>query len=421
MKAVFAAALLLSCSCASEYVVWRGHAPDRATDIRVVERGGSQRLIVGGVAQTPHRAVGIDAIAMNGGHVAYAVTDGAGWSVTRDGAASTSSWDAIGDVVLDQAGTHLAYVAARGGSFCVVLDEMPGARFEAIDRGTLAIDRTGQPVYVGWRKEKAYVVEGGSLGPAWDTVHDLRVEGAVVYVGRDGNEERVVSGSAISPPYEAIDELEGDGYLARRGEDTIAVVHGRKVATGSLHGLAVGGSSWAVAMKQGDDEVVFRDGAVVSERFTTISAIALSPAGDRAAWVGERAGRATVVVDGVGRGTWAWARALRLTANDGFAFVGSMGAGAVVVTHRGRAAFDVVVEDSLVVSADGNHWACVVGYQSTRTTYVAVDGKPRIRFDLGEWTDTAALNVGRGTARRIAQLQAWVRTELDRALSHAPS
>lgn len=416
MKRAYAVLLAL-CGCSHEYVVWRGHAPDRATDVRVIERGGSQRLLVGGVAQEAHRAVGVDAIAMSAGHLAYGVSDGAGWSIVRDGKAATSRWDAIGDVVLSADGAHLAYAAAHGPTWQLVLDEVPGPGFSAIDRGSVAFDRAGNAVYVGWRDEKAYVVRGASVGRAWDTVHDLRADGAVVYVAREGTKERVVRDALVSDAYDAIDELADDGFVAREGPSSVALVHAKKVAAGAIHGLVIAGRSYALALRQGSTEVVFRDGAIASEPWDKIAELSLSPGGERAAWIGERDKRATVVIEGVAQGTWAWARALRLPSRGGFAFVGSMGGGAVVVTHRGQTAFDVVIEDSLVLTDDGDHWACVVGYASVRKTYIAIDGRPRVKFDLGEWTDSAAQNAGRGTPQRTAQLQAWVRAELGQALA----
>jgi hypothetical protein len=59
----------------------------------------------------------------------------------------------------------------------------------------------------------------------------------------------------------------------------------------------------------------------------------------------------------------------------------------------------------------------VVGYASVRKTYVAIDGRPRLRFDLGEWADAASQNAGRGVDRRAEQLRAWVRAELVRFLA----
>lgn len=421
MKWAWPAALLLLCSCGTEYVVWRGHASDRSTEVRVVERRGIQRLLVGGVAQGAHHAVGVDAIAMAAGHVAYPVSDGTAWSIVRDGTPASSRWDAVGDVVLTADAAHLAYAAARGASWQLVVDEVPGAAFSAIDRGSVAFDRTARPVYVGWREGRAHVVRGTVVGPGWDTVHDLRVEGAVVYVAREGTKERAVNGDVASAAYDAIDELAQEGFVAREGSGQLAVVRGKTVASGALHGLVIAGPSYALAQKQAAGEVVFRDGAVASEAWDAIPALTLSPNGERAAWIGERQGRATVVVDGGSRGTWAWARALRLPPRGvGFAYVGSMGGGAVVVTHRGRTAFDVVVEDSLVLTDDGEHWACVVGYASVRKTYVAIDGHPRVPFDLGEWSDAAAQLAGGNVARRTEQLRAWVRAELLRYLGTVP-
>lgn len=417
-RAVACALLLLTASCARDFVVWRGRTPDRARDVRVVERGGAQRVVVAGVDREPHHAIGIEGIAMAGEHLAYPVLDGGRWSIVRDGVPSATTWDAIGEVAFDATGAHLAYAGARGSSWRVVVDGNEGTELTGVQRGTLGFDRAGAVVYVGWRGDEARVTHGASVGPAWDGVHDLRIDDDVAYVARQGAKERVVRGTDVSPAYDVVDELADGGWIARAGDVTAVVVGGKTVLEspleGGLHHLAIGGGHWSVARRTERGEEVVRDGVAVVPMWDKVESIVTSSDGAHSGWIARRSGRAVVVVDGEERGAWLGARALRIGKAGDYAYVGSMGGGAVVVTDHDRAAFDVVIEDSLVVSADGRHWAAIVGYASVRRTYVAVDGRPRARFDLGEWVDAGAQIAGAHAEARNAQLRRWVAAELGR-------
>jgi hypothetical protein len=71
-----------------------------------------------------------------------------------------------------------------------------------------------------------------------------------------------------------------------------------------------------------------------------------------------------------------------------------------------------VIDGSLRFSADGRHWAALVGTRSERELFITVDGTSRLPFDAQELFGGGV----RGSDVR-AFLGSWVLAELERFLA----
>jgi hypothetical protein len=71
-------------------------------------------------------------------------------------------------------------------------------------------------------------------------------------------------------------------------------------------------------------------------------------------------------------------------------YLARRGGQGMVVHEPARTALDGAVEGSLVFSRDSGHWACLVTPPGAFGLYIAIDGVPRIRFDLEELTAAVA-------------------------------
>jgi hypothetical protein len=127
-------------------------------------------------------------------------------------------------------------------------------------------------------------------------------------------------------------------------------------------------------------------------------------------YLARRGGRAFAIIDG--RESVAYDAVSDLIfSRDGHkhAYVARIGATEMVVHHRGRSAFPKVVAGTLAYDARGEHWACIIGDVRTRRFYLAIDGRPRRRFDLGE----LAAHTTRATSHDAEVLRRWVAADLE--------
>jgi len=170
-------------------VLWHGHTTDRTTDIRVLESGGTQRVWLGDRQLSAHGAVGIDAMTIEGRHVAYPARDGKKWRVFVDGVAQPLAWDGIGAIAMAPDGERVVYAAVDAGKWRIVDRGAPGAAFDSIV--SLDLDARGRSVFGATAGSVARVYVDGEPGPAWTEVRSIRVRPSIGYVAVDEAGEHV--------------------------------------------------------------------------------------------------------------------------------------------------------------------------------------------------------------------------------------
>jgi hypothetical protein len=394
------------CGCAREHVVWYGRTPDRVTEVRVIERGKLQSVAFDGQLDAPHDAVGIEGLALTPAARAYPVLDGARWRIVRDGVMQEGAWDAVGDVRLSPNGRHLAFSVLEHGEWSVIADAVHGSPFVGIVRGSLFIDDRGRTSFAARRKDGVWVFDGGAIAGPFRVVRGLRRGRETEFVGVASDGERVFRSGVASEPFDEVTEWIEGGFVARRGDVVVVDVYGRREHEGGPAGaLSIRGSHFAYVVDARDGERIVRDGH--EEKVSYDAVLATAVAGDRFGCLARRGNDEIVAIDGVETGAWAWATP-PIFSDDGshWGYVASMGAGALVVTDRGRRAYDVVLTDTLAFDARG-HTGAVVGFASNHSVWIAIDGAPRVRVDLEEWA-------GEALRTRHIDMRAWVRAELAR-------
>jgi hypothetical protein len=401
----WAVALVFLASCAPEHVVWYGKTPDRSTSVRVLERSGAQRVEIAGKSGEDHGAIGIEGLALTKASQAYPVLDGGRWRVVHDGKTLDGAWDAIGDVRLSPDGHHVAWSVLEKKQWTVMADGVRLTTFDGIVRGTLQIDDDGRASFVGKKDGLVWVADGKAMIGPQRAVRGLRRKGELAFVAVMPDGERVIEGGKSSERFDEVLEWIDGGFVARAGKRMIVEARGKRLHDGGPAGaLSVHGDHFAYVVDDEGGERIIRDGRDEPAPWEAVLATSLGE-NDRFACVARRGSDELVVIDGVETGAWAWATA-PIFSDDGahWAYVASMGAGALVVTDRGRTAYDVVLADTLAFDARGRLGA-VVGYASNRSVWIAVDRKPQIRIDLEEWAAEALRT-------RHVDLRGWVRAEL---------
>lgn len=463
-------------------VVWYGRSPDRRHRVEVIEQGSSQSVRLDGQAGKPYRGVGIEALAWSpdSRRLAFAAERDDGWTVVLDGR-ELGVWDGMGEIVWSPDSRQIAYSAQRGDTWRVVRDGREHPVFDALRPGTLRYSPRGRRLaYIGERGGAQMAVIDGVVGPPCDGIAQLTFsadDAAVAYVARFGERASLVyegpgaaaarstltrydailevalaprggraafvavrGGQAIAvvdgieqPPGDAVTSLtwSPDGrrvaWIARRGQAERAVVDGdaRKdlgpVREGSLAFSPDGAHDVVVVRQPGGWAVVF-DGEP-GQLYDDVTNPVFAPVGGRWAYVARRGSTSVVVVDGRESVPYAWAGDLIFgPGGEGPAYLARRGAHTLVAHGHRRTALDGPVVGTLVYSADGRRWACLVAVAAVRRLYVAVDGVPRRAIDFDEIVaaamkqapDLGALpggGSGEG-ALDVALLRRWVAAEL---------
>ena len=415
MRRLAVAALWSTAACAPEWVVWHGHTTDHERAVRVVERGGRQQVVVGGRDMGFHAAIGVESLAMAGSHLAYPARDGLAWRIYVDGVAEPGGWESVGPVALTASGAH-AYAGLRGGQWFVVASGAESGPYGGVS--AVGFDGRGRAVWVAKTGASWRVVRDGVASEAWLAVRDVHFEPVLRYVASDEHGERYVREGRASPPFESIEEATDDGFVAKTNTGRLAYAFDEEIAQGEVHLLATAAGHFALARLDRGGERIVRDGVEDGTSWQSIDSMSLSEDGRHVGWVGHRGADAVVVVDGRLQGSYAWARAPVFAARaETFVYVASMGAGALVRGPGVRAAFDLLIEDSLVITPDGAHWGAVGGYASNRRLYVLSDGRPRKTFDLDEWIAERMRSSARDDGERLREL---VRAEVTRCYAPRP-
>ncbi|MFO0602335.1 MAG: hypothetical protein U0324_04125 [Polyangiales bacterium] len=455
-------ALSLALASCGPAVLWRVRSADRSTEVSVVERGGRQAVVVGGVALPPAEAVGVASLAVSadGATVARAERHAGRWHLAVNGSLGPP-WDGVGEVALSPDGRRVAYAAERAGRWHVVVDGAEHSTHAALLVGTLRWGPRGRHVvYVARDAAGEAAVVDGVMGTSADAVRWIRFgdkDGRVAWVERAGNAERVVVDGRAGPAWERVaelalaDESPRVAYVGERDGTASLVVDGEVIATSprALTALRVSASgARVVCLRVADDAVTLLDNGRDAGRHDDVEAATLSLTRDGAhvtfvavvdggravvrdgavgprfedvpelqarddgrwAYVGHRDGAWTVVVDGRRvRRERVWAGAVALSPRGRHAFFVRRGEGMAVRDEaRERPAGEAFV-DSLTFDASGRRWGFLGASGPGAPLSLVAEGGARRPVDLVELGSLLA-----GGALDGEAVRALVRAELAR-------
>ena len=233
------------------------------------------------------------------------------------------------------------------------------------------------------------VVDGETLGPfieVRDLMLDRRPEGlTTAFIAKDDDGERVLIDGAPGPAFAAVEHLAllepGRPVYAARVDDTWTVTDGvrRFGPFGEVIDVAGGGGRWAAVIAAEEAVEVWVDGALRS----------------KAEWVTDLHVR-----------------------ENGVAYLAGRGDQRAVVVDEVAYRFGSVMESTLVLSADGRHWGCVVLEADGSRPRIVVDGVREYPLPVDE---LASATAGRDRWEILATggviLRAHVRRALERSAS----
>lgn len=176
----------------------------------------------------------------DGKQLAWAALAGKQWQLVVDGRAGPA-YDNLADVVFSGDGQRIAYAAQRGDQWMAVIDHKEQSPHRAIAEGMMAFSPGGGWLaYVARTDEQWQIIVGRQRWKPFDSVRQIlfspdnkRLAGIVVSEGAElvvvNNREgrifdRVGGGTLVFSP-------DGSrlGYIAKAGQNTFAVVEGRRL------------------------------------------------------------------------------------------------------------------------------------------------------------------------------------------------
>ena len=401
--------------------------------------------------------------------LAYAAQRGDTWRVVHDGREGPA-FDGLrpGTLHYSPRGGRLAYVAERGAAQMAVIDGVTGPPCDGIAHLTFSADGDAVAYVARFGERASLVHQGGGperrggararddeqamtarrVLPRYDGILEVALAprgGRVAFTAVRALQVMAVVDGAERPVEDAVTSLtwSPDGrriaWIARRGQVERVVVDGgpgaelgaprgapvvASVREGSLAFSPDGAHFVHVARQPAGWAVVF-DGAPgrVYDDITTTPVFA--PHGGRWAYVARRGADSVVVLDGRESVPYAWAADLRFgPGGEGPAYFARRGAHTLVAHGDRRTALEGVIAGTLVYSADGRHWACLVAVPAVRRLYVAVDGIPRRTIDFDEivaaamkqTADLGSLPSGGGSGPGgidLGLLRRWVAADLE--------
>lgn len=293
-------------------------------------------------------------------------------------------YDAIAEPTLSPDGARLAFVAERGEQRIVVLDGVETRPFEHVHAGTLRFSPDSRHfAFVASDGACARIVADLDEGECHDRVSALSIDGdgRVLAVARDGQRDRVIG--AAPAEADAIAELRRVNghvaYAAKHGARWSAVFDGlasAECARVRHLRLGDGGRKTAWVCGEGNHAAVVVDGAY-GRWFPKVSAPLVRDDSPAWAYVGHDDAGAWVVTEDTTWGPFGEVTDLVLGAR-GVSFVTRSNGATTLVHGERRIALPAVVDGSLSVSDDGEHWAVISADVKTRTFWLTVDGE-RVR------------------------------------------
>ncbi len=462
-----AAALLASiwlAGCGPK-ILWAGKSPDRRHRAEVVAHRGEQFVRVDGKDDPHFLSVASDGLSWSpdSSSIAYPAQTRDGWVVVNNGSASRQ-WSGIGEIVWSPDSAHLAYsaedrafwvvvkdgasgaffdgvmkqaivfsqnsrrfgyVVQDGRSVRVVVDEKPQPKFDGIGRFSFSADST-RFVYLARRADEAYVVTDGILSTGYESIADFALSPVgfrVAILAKIEHRWHVVVDGAVGPAFDAISSPVFDkrgqriAYAARRSNAELVVVDGIEgpsfdaILPGSVN-FDASGERLAYATRRGKTWRMV-DGGVEGTEYAKIDRPHF--AGKTLGFVAKKENVEFVVINGREGLPFDHIGELVLGPDGrGYAYVATKANRTFVVHDGGQVAFDVVVDETLVFSRDGLHWACLVGDATRKRFYITIDGLSERPFDGGELI--AAMTRGAASGQVNGDhVRRWISAELELA------
>jgi hypothetical protein len=415
---------LLASGCSVRYRVWYGHSPDRQRRVEVIERDGHQHLQIDNELPRRYLGVALETIRFSedSKRLVYAAKIDSGWVIVVDSVCSRP-WTGIGEVVFGP-GQRLAYVANDSGQWRVVLEGTPSPLFEAVMQGSLTFSPDGRRLaFVVAAGDSFRVIVDGEPGPLYQAIGALRFnpEGKrLAYVAkRDGQQYLALGDELLGPFLSLADFTLGPGgrlgMLVRSDEEGWrAVVNGNEGEVfdniDTIHFSPAG--RYAYAAQRDSLWLVILEG----ERSPPYSSVGeLIFARESLIYQARLEKDAFVVVDGIRGPSLKWVGNLAISA-DGthFAYLGQPWEGNLSVFHHDTVyAVPAALDGSLVLSDDGQQWACLALNKTRKRVEVVIDGKSRRPFDFEELTALIMSAPGVPNIQHTKKLRRWVKAELD--------
>jgi hypothetical protein len=387
MRAWFAIALFAAAGCAPR-IVWTGGDEGRRVRAEVLAGGGAQWVRIDGREGPRANAIGEGGIVLSsdGRRFAYPVQRDGRWSVAIDGS-EDGPWDGVAELIFSRDSERFAFLAQQAGKWRAVIDGVRGPELDAIEAGSLQFSRNGAHAgYAATSAGCAAIVIDGVARPCGPPVVSLRLteSGTAAAVVRDGRRVRFLLGDKLDPPCDAIGDqaVTEDGRRAAYAafdhgawRAVIDGVPGARLRSAGSFRFGDGGRRLAFIARSDSSARVVIDG-VEGPSFATVGRLRLAPEGSRYAYSAEDASGAFVIVDGQRSEGFAAVLDLVLSA-DGrhLAFVARRDGRTLVVHDGSETAVKLVIDATLVLSEDGEHWAALSGDPTTRRFFVLLDGK----------------------------------------------
>lgn len=421
-------------ACSQGELVWYGHTADRAQRVELRSRGRTEWVTIGEHRTADYSAVAAESITFGPhGRWAFAAARGVArqrhwYVVSNDG--QSAAWDGVADVQFTASG-KLVYLTKSVGRWRVVVNGVAGPLSDAIAEDSIDWSPDGARVgYVAVDGHCQAAVIDGVRGPCMREIVDFAVgdspafdvylartkpgQGAVLYVGRRRLEE-------LTSPRGLYRDRSGRHWAVVAASGAIrgwqlVVEHGRGPVFDDIGSVvwAPDASEIAYTARAGSEWFVIRHGEKKSKPYRRIQGPIFSEDGRRLAWIGRTRTESEVVVDG--RTKWrgpAEATALQFDPRGKrVVWVYGGKSESVVAVDRMRFRYDVVVEDSVCFSENGDHWAALVGSRAQRKLFIVVDGHRTIPFDTAEFFGGAIRD--RDTT---LEMREWVEAELSRFLA----
>ena len=268
-------------------------------------------------------------------------------------------------LALSPGATRAAYVRAKDGGFCAVIDGIEGPVYGRIGQAGVVFSPDGQHTAYAAEKDALWVVVlDGAEGEAFNTVHDESITfggaGRLAYVAGRGGKQMVVDRAAVHPAYDRV--VEGSitfspggahlAYCAADGGRAFVVFDG--VAGPAYESVGPvrfsrDDAHFAYAASDGRDSLVIADGQVFArhEGAASVRPASITFGIDaRFAYVVAAAGGQRVVFDG------AQGRPYDRVFEDSLTFAGPPRVRLGYVARRGRLV-RVVVDGAEVGSHEG--------------------------------------------------------------------